>query len=508
MYKFDVTKVPEYALKVARILIKEGFECYLVGGAVRDHLLDLFVENYDFATNATPDVLIKIESFPKAIQINERFGTIAVVVPDEKGENHNVDVTTYRSEKEYAGGRWPSEVKFGVTLEEDLKRRDFTINSIAVDMKEVFSLIDNLPRDNKENLEIIPDSTNPKDTEVSIYPNLIDLFGGVLDLKNKVIRTVGEPMDRFSEDGLRPIRACRLASNKGFTIETKTFETIGKTLHIVKQISLERFRDEFDKILMKSPKPSVGLNLLRDSGILKLFIPELLEGINVNQPKFHVHDVYDHLLACVDVAEDRVKLAALFHDIGKPRCADGNGHFYGHDQVGSQMTREILTRIKYPKDVVERAVKLIESHMFYYPYSNADDPKYSTEEDLVKDRNDKMNQGWKDNAIRRFIKRVGTDNIEDVFRLRIADATCNPNSAWDPTEITRLQSRISKVLEEDNALKITDLDIDGNDLKELGLSGKEIGTTLNMLLEKVIDEPSLNKKDSLIGLINSKKENI
>jgi len=477
MIKFDSTKIPEYALKVARILLKEGYDCYLVGGAVRDNLLGIYTHNYDFTTNATPDELIKIESFPKAVQINQRFGTIAVIVADEHGENFNVDVTTYRSESEYVGGRWPSEVKLGVSLGEDLKRRDFTINALTINMKDVI-----------EGKEV----------------KIIDNFKGIKDLEDKIIRTVGDPMERFSEDGLRAVRACRIASNKEFTIEPKTYDAIKQTLHITKKISIERFRDEFDKILLKSVKPSVGLNLLKDTGILEIFIPELLEGLNVNQPKFHVHDVFEHALACVDKAEDKVKLAALFHDIAKPRCADGEGHFYGHDQMGAIMVREILTRLKYPKEQVEKTAKLIENHMFFYPYSIYDDPNFNSEELKMKDRDEKLNIGWKDNAIRRFIQRVGEENIEDLFRLRIADATCNPKSSWDPTEIDRLQARISKVLSEDNALKISDLDIDGNDLKEMGYNGKEIGDILQKLLDKVIDDPVLNEKSRLKEIVKEK----
>jgi hypothetical protein len=173
--------------------------------------------------------------------------------------------------------------------------------------------------------------------------------------------------------------------------------------------------------------------------------------------------------------------------------------------MGANMVREILTRLKYPREQVEKTAKLIENHMFFYPYSVYDDPNFNSEEQKKKDRDEKLNIGWKDNAIRRFIQRVGEENIEDLFRLRIADATCNPKSAWDPTEIDRLQARISKVLSEDSALKISDLDIDGNDLKEMGYNGKEIGEILQYLLEKVVDDPVLNEKNTLKDVIAQSK---
>lgn len=495
--KFDATKIPIYALKVARILINEGFDCYLVGGGVRDNLLGITQYDIDFTTNALPTEIQKLESFPKSVQINERFGTIAAIVQDKFGENHTVEITTYRKEEDYTSGRWPAKVEFGISLEEDLARRDFTINSMCIDMK-----------------PIVQDYLDGKLDKAQV--EIIDLFGGQSDLENKIIKAVGNPIERFSEDGLRSIRAIRFASTLGLKIEPETYVAISKTLHVTEKISIERFRDEFLKIIYKSPKPSIGIRLLKDTGILKIFIPELLEGINVTQIAFHVHDVFDHSLETLDVAEDKVKIAALFHDIGKPKCDTHDGHFFGHDQVGAQMTKEILTRLHLPKDEVERNVILVREHMFYYPYNEFDvkfvenkienfDLTLSQKEDELKlIRSDKFSQGWSDGAIRRFIRKVGVENIEDIFRLRIADATSNPKSAWDPTEIERLQYRISKVLEQDNAFKVTDLEITGNDLLELGFSGKKIGEVLNKLLELVMDDVSLNEKDKLIQIVKDR----
>lgn len=483
---FDTKKIPDYALKVAKILLDDGFDCYLVGGAVRDNLLGLELKDVDFTTNATPEQLVKLEAFPKSVQINERFGTIAAIVEDEFGENHTVEITTYRSEEDYVSGRWPSIVKFGVTLEEDLSRRDFTINALAVDMKQIvqthtpYPLI---PMESGQGESLHAESSKADSVHSPSEIIIIDKFNGLEDLENKIIRTVGNPIDRFAEDGLRPVRAIRFASTLGLTIEKETFDAISKSHEITRQISIERFRDELMKLLLKSPKPSVGLHLLKETGIMELFIPELLEGVGVTQPKFHVDNVFEHILKTVDCADDSVKLSALFHDIGKPRANTHDGHFYGHDQIGAEMTREIMTRLKFSTVEIEKTVKLVECHMFYFP----------------------DNAQWSDGAVRRFMIKVGLDNLEDLFKLRIADATSNPKTGWDPTEIERLQLRISKVLEEDNALKITDLNITGHDLMALGLSGKDVGIVLKNLLEQVIDEPKLNTKETLIELAKNVK---
>lgn len=468
MYTFNSKNIPDYSIKVARILIKEGYDCFLVGGAVRDNLLNIPVFDYDFTTNALPEDLIEIEAFPKSVQINKKFGTLKVLEKDVYGETQEVEITTYRKETDYIGGRWPDKVEFGVSLLDDLSRRDFTINAMAVDMKQFVDISD---------LDDVDQSTA---TDVKI----IDPYGGLLDLESKIIKCVGDPMERFSEDGLRTLRAIRIATNLQFTIEDNTYNAISKTLHITKKVSIERFNVEFVKLLQKSSKPSIGIEYMRDTGLLNLFIPELLEGLNVEQKLFHSHDVYHHSLATLDIADDSIKLAALFHDIGKPRCDTKDGHFYGHDKVGADITKEILARLRFPNEIIDEVCLLIANHMFYYPTNSIDDIT------------------WTDSAVRRFINRVGVDHIEKLFKLRIADATSNPKNMWDPKEIEILQDRISVILEADNALKISDLDIDGNDLLALGYSGKNIGNILTFLLEKVLDDPKLNNKSLLLSIID------
>lgn len=464
--------IPDYAQKVARMLQKEGYKCYLVGGALRDVVLGIEPDDYDLATDAKPEAMLKI--FPKAVSTGARFGMVSALVNGNDGEIHDVQVTTFRSEADYVDGRWPTKVEFISDLEGDLGRRDFTFNAMALDM-----LSQNLDGD------IADQSGEVKEWEI------YDPFGGLTDLGLKVVRAVGTPLERFKEDGLRAFKACRMASQLGFDIETDTFNAITQALPVAAQVSMERIRDEFVKMLMKSAKPSLGIELMRKTGLLKLFLPELLEGHGVSQKLFHADDVYMHCLRTCDAAVDRIKLAALFHDIGKPRKDMGNGHFYGHDTEGENMTREIMTRMRFSKAEVERTCALVRNHMFFFPYIAE-----GMTEDQAREINEKA---WTDSAVRRFIARVGEENIEDLFELRIADASSNPKTAFNEMEIKLFQERISEVRQKDIALKITDLKVTGNDLMEAGVpKGPEVGTILNALLEKVLDDPMLNTREKLL----------
>jgi len=458
--------IPEYVQKVARMLKKEGFECYLVGGAVRDVAMGKEPRDYDLATDALPDEMLNI--FPKSISVGAKFGTVMALIQDNMGETHEVEVTTFRSESDYIDGRWPSSVKFVDEIDKDLGRRDFTINAMVIDLG-------NIELDGSENTK-----------EVEIY----DPFNGLKDIELKKIRAVGTPIERFSEDGLRAFKACRLASQLSFDIDEDTFDAISKSVPVAAQVSMERIRDEFMKMLLKSPKPSVGIDLMKRTGLLKLFMPELLEGIGVEQKLFHHDDVYWHSLRTCDAAHDSVKLAALLHDIAKPRTDMGNGHFYGHDNMGANMAEEIMKRMKFPQAEVKRVKLLIKNHMFYYPH---------IEENMSEEEKNKIElHQWTDAAVRRFLQRVGQENIDDLFKLRLADAQSNPMTAFKPEEITLLQQRISKVLQQDMALKITDLKINGDDLVELGIpKGPKVGEVLKELLELVLDDPMMNTKEKL-----------
>lgn len=458
--------LPNYVQRVARILIKEGFECYLVGGAVRDIVLGKKPHDYDLATNALPDEMLNM--FPRSVSTGAKFGTVIALSQDEHGETYEVEVTTFRSEAGYVDGRWPSSVKFVDEIDKDLGRRDFTFNAMAIDLSGI-------------NL-----SDGKEIKKVKIY----DPFDGIGDIKKKLVRAVGTPIERFKEDGLRSFKACRMASQLGFEIEEETFHAIKEANAVAHSISMERIRDEFMKMLLNSPKPSVGIELMRETGLLSIFMPELLEGVGIEQKLFHAHDVYTHALRTCDVAHDSVKLAALFHDIAKPKADMGNGHFYGHDSIGADMAEEIMKRMKFPKSEITRVKKLIQNHMFYYPHKKDE----MTDEEI---ENVKIHQ-WSDSAVRRFIQRVGEENIEDLFKLRMADAQSNPYTSFKPDEITLLQQRISDVRKEDMALKVTDLRIKGNDLEKLGvLKGPKMGMILKELLDLVIEDPLMNTKEKL-----------
>jgi poly(A) polymerase/tRNA nucleotidyltransferase (CCA-adding enzyme) len=459
--------IPDYVQKTAEILLNEGFECYLVGGAVKDIVLGNEPHDYDLATDALPDEMINV--FPKSVATGAKFGTILALTPDDKGEMHEIEVTTFRSEAEYIDGRWPSEVEFVVEIDKDLGRRDFTFNAMAIDLA-------------------IPELDGSEEEKVlEIY----DPFNGISDLNRRLVRAVGTPLERFKEDGLRAIRACRLASQLEFDIEEETFNAISESIAVVEMVSMERIRDEFMKILLYSPKPSKGINLLKDTGLLGIFLPELLETVGVEQKINHKYDVYEHSLRTCDIAEDSVKLAALLHDLGKVSTDTKDGHFYGHDSVGAEIAENIMKRLNFPNEEIKRTKKLIKNHMFYYPHVREEMPEEEK-------KNIKLHE-WTDAAVRRFLRRVGEENIEDLFRLRLADAMANPSSEYDPKEIADLQSHISEVLHQDMALKISDLRVTGDDLAQIGIArGPKMGEILESLLDMVIEDPLKNEKEILL----------
>jgi len=460
-------QIPEYVQKVSRMLSKEGFECYLVGGAVKDIVMESEPHDYDLATDALPDEMLNI--FPKSVSVGAKFGTVMALVQDSKGETMEVEVTTFRSESDYVDGRWPTNVEFVKEIDKDLGRRDFTFNAMAIDLT-------NTEWDGEKDLK-----------EVEIY----DPFDGIKDIGLRKVRAVGTPLERFKEDGVRAFKACRLASQLNFDIDEETFKAIAECIPVAAQVSMERIRDEFMKMLLRSSKPSVGIDLMRKAGLLQLFMPELLEGLDVEQKLFHSDDVYWHNLRTCDVAHDSVKLAALLHDIAKPRTDMGNGHFYGHDAMGAQMAEEILRRMKFPQAEIKRVVLLIKNHMFYYPHME----EGMTEEEK---NNIELHQ-WSDSAVRRFLQRVGVENIDELFKLRLADAQANPKTAFKPEEITLLQQRISTVLQQDMAFKVTDLKINGEDLVSIGIQrGPAVGKILKELLDMVLEDPMLNTKEKLI----------
>ena len=450
-------KIPVILQKMNNIFEKNGFKAYLVGGAVRDMFMNKEASDWDVATDATPEQVIS--AFKKVIPTGIAHGTVTVHFMGEE-----IEVTTFRIEQGYSDGRHPDKVSYASDIEEDLSRRDFTMNAIAVSLKD---------------------------------GSIVDPFNGKADIKNKVIRSVGNPLERFNEDGLRPIRAIRFASQLGFEIETNTLQAISneKVLQKTSTISIERFRDELVKLL-KSPKPSVGLKLLEDTNIMKLFLPELLEGRNCIQNDvrgYHVFDVLDHNFYSCDgapVHKVNVRLAALLHDIGKPaskvvRVTDAGEiyNFFSHEKYSETIARKLLTKLRFSNNEINNVCHLIENHMFHYEES------------------------WSDAAIRRFVVRVKPENIEDLIDLRLADMYGKYNMPIQIKEsnacdlLIQLQDRIKKIQEENSAFTLKSLAVSGKDLMEIGIpSGKLIGKILDSLLETVLDDPKQNSKDVLLNI--------
>jgi len=433
--------LPRHVLEVLETLVRAGFPAYVVGGAVRDLLLGLRPKDWDVATAALPEVSQRL--FPRTYPSGLRHGTITVLL-----DGGQVEVTTFRREGPYSDFRHPDTVLFTTELADDLARRDFTINALALDQK----------------------------------GRLQDLLGGKRDLDRRLIRAVGEARARFSEDPLRMLRAVRLAAELGFRIAPSTWQDLLTTAPLLRHVSLERIRDEFSRCLV-SPRPVQALEDLRQSGLLAIFLPELLEGVGVTQNEFHRFTVWEHsLLATAAVRPElHLRLAALFHDIGKPRTRtvlEGKVHFFDHEKVGALMTREILTQLRYPGALVEKVVHLVQQHMglHYTP-------------------------GMKEAAIRRLLGRVGAENIPDLVALQAADrlASGRKEGELSPGTLELLQ-RIEAILREKEALTLKDLAINGDDVMAVtGLSpGPLVGQILERLLELVWEDPSLNRRDTLL----------
>jgi len=454
MYKVKL-QIPENEkediLSVVQRFQKSGFECYLVGGSVRDLILGHEIYDYDFATNAKPTDVMKM--FSKVIPTGIKHGTVSVL---KNGKTF--EITTYRADGKYIDGRRPESVSFSNSLEEDVMRRDFTINGLACDV---------------ENGEII------------------DYVGGLADLEKKIIKTIGEPAARFSEDGLRTYRACRFAAKLNFEIEKETFDAISEALNIAKLVSVERIRDELNKLL-EAEKPSIGIEYFRKSGLLKQFLPELDQCYDVDQNKYHLYDVYYHSVYSCDAAireDPLIRLAALLHDVGKVPArrpgADGDSTFYNHEVIGARMAKKIMKRLKYSNDEIARVNNLIINHMFHYT-------------------ND-----WTDGAVRRFMRKVGVENLNDLLYLRLADRKGNGSRDGLPAPIKKLQMRIDRAIEEENAITVRDLNIDGRIImEEFDLKpGPIIGRILNELLEEILDDPEKNNLETLLPMAREIVEN-
>ena len=432
-------KIPSPVFEIFEKFTKAGYEIYLVGGGVRDLLLERTIHDCDFTTNATPEKIQEI--LPDSFYDNI-FGTVGLVVESEKYE-----ITTYRTEQGYTDRRHPDKVSWGKSLEEDLKRRELTISAMAVG----------------PNLE------------------LIDLFEGQKDLENKLIRAVGNPDERFGEDALRMMRAVRFSSQLGFTIEPKTFEAIKNNSQLLECISKERIKDELFKILA-SDFPSEGITLLYTSGLLQYIIPELIKGYGLSQAKHHIYDVWTHCLMSLKhcPSEDSlVRLATLIHDIGKPIVVKGEGEnqtFYNHEVVSTSIARKIAKRLKFSKKEEEKLVTLVRWHMF-----------------TVDDRQT-------DSAIRRFIKNVGKENLADMLALRTGDRLGGgaKETSW---RLEKFKKRLEEV--QIQPFSVTDLKINGRDVMEILKikPGPKVGEVLNKIFEEVVEKKIENERKELLEKI-------
>ncbi len=447
-------KIPGGVYKVVWLLQNAGFRAFIVGGSVRDLLLARAPQDWDVATDAKPEDVLKI--FPDSIYENA-FGTVGVKVPaseitegasDDKTEI--VEVTTFRKEGKYSDQRHPDEVVFTKNIEEDLSRRDFTINAVAL-------------------------SVNNKEQEI------IDPFGGQEDLRRKIIRAVGEPDKRFKEDALRLMRAVRFACQLGFEVEKGTAKAIKDNSKLLEAIAKERVRDEFVKIIM-SDRAKRGVEELEKFGLLQSIIPELREGIGVGQNKHHIYTVWEHNLRAMDYAVGKkysleIRLASLLHDVGKPRTKGGDGlnsTFYGHEIVGARMTRKILERLHFSNEAIEKIYTLVRYHLFYYNVGEVTEA-----------------------GVRRFIQRAGAENIDDLLKVREGDRIGSGVPKAVPYKLRHLQFMIEKVRTDPVSPKM--LKTNGNELMELLKiqPSPRVGYILAALLEEVLDDPSKNTKEYL-----------
>lgn len=440
---------PEISI-TCRAIADAGFSAYLVGGCVRDIVLKKELTDWDIATEARPEEIQEI--FHKSVYENA-FGTVALKIePTEKVKS--IEITTFRLEGKYTDKRHPDEIKFAKTIEEDLARRDFTINAMALQIKNAKIKIQN------DNLKF----------------KIIDPFNGQKDLENKLIRAVGDPNERFEEDALRLMRAVRFAASLGFEIEKNTADAIRQNAHLLEYIARERIRDELVKIVMTS-RAREGVEILENLGLLRFIIPELREGIGVSQNKHHIYTVWEHNLRALEYAAKNgysleVRLASLLHDVGKPRTKSGEGPdctFYGHEIVGAKMAAKILYRLKFPNASAEHIIHLVRYHLFYYNVGEVTET-----------------------GVRRFLRRVGDEFVDDLLKVREADRIGSGVPKAVPYRLRHLRFMIEKAKRDPISPRM--LKLNGDELMSLLriAPGPRVGHILNALLDEVVEDPKRN----------------
>ena len=529
--KKNKSVIPKPVSEIGRKIVNSGFSAYLVGGGVRDLLLGIPVSDWDIATSALPEEITKI--FPDSFY-NNKFGTVGVKVNLDGKDAKVVEVTTFRKESQYSDARHPDKIVFAKNINEDLGRRDFTVNALALDLKAILSgknknLFEKALKEIDRRVEIInfektltagnenlgPGIQDEKEVLVWIkempflgfgkYPNypvprvkipsvsveslkelIIDNFSGLSDLSNNLIRAVGDPEIRFQEDALRLLRAVRFSVELGFKIEKGTAEAIKRKSGLLRRISKERIQDEFSRIIL-SNWPAEGVAMLHKLGLLGEVVPALTEGVGVGQNWHHVYPVFEHALLSLKFCfsdELEIRLAALLHDIAKPRVKglgkEGQATFYNHEVVGERIARKMLSRLCFPGEVVSETSKLVRYHMFNY------DPALHSE-----------------STVRRLLHRVGgIERMNKLLILRIADRLGSGCKKGEVYKLRKLKYLIDKVSSDPISLK--QLKVNGQDImKYLKVKpGPQIGQLLEILLAEAIADPKRNKKDQLLKLLD------
>jgi poly(A) polymerase/tRNA nucleotidyltransferase (CCA-adding enzyme) len=434
--------IPLEVRTVAEELRKNGFEAYLVGGCVRDLFIGRTPKDWDVTTNAKPEDIQRI--FPESFYEND-FGTVGVKTGSEDPTLSIIEVTPYRTESGYTDKRRPDEVTFGESLEDDLARRDFTINAIALDESK---------------------------------GHIVDPYKGQKDIEAKVLKTVGVATDRFEEDALRLMRAIRLVAELGFALDTDTAAAIKEKGPNLGHVSRERVRDELVRIL-QSKEPMLALVLAQQLGILEYIAPDLTRGVGIDQNQAHSYDVFGHLMRALQHAADKdwdfdIRLAALFHDVSKPetrRWSDEKKDwtFHGHEVVGSRVTRKALENLRFSRETIDKVSKLVRWHMFF------SDPDQITL-----------------SAVRRMIRNVGEENIWDLLNLRICDRIGTGRPKEQPFRFRKYKAMVEEALRD--PISVGMLATDGTRImNEFHVQpGPKIGHVLNALLEEVLEDPKKN----------------
>lgn len=451
MTRLNLNHVPQDVISVCQTLWTNGFDAWVVGGAVRDLIRAGTPHDWDVATDARPTQVAKLFRSPgcSVISTGEAHGTMTVMF----GPGRAYEVTTFRGDGDYQDGRHPDRVVFKNSIEEDLARRDFTMNAIAL---------------------------NP------VTGELRDPFGGLEDIQQGVIRAVGDPLERFAEDGLRPLRACRFAATLQMGVDLAIMEAIPARLGVFKMVAAERVQQEWLKCL-QATYPSVGFRLMAETGLLDATSREFAPMRGCHQNQYHEHDVWNHTLAVLDACpqDPILRLAALLHDVGKPATCQphptrqGDNTFYEHEHVSADVARQLLHDLRFSTADLTRVVHLVKHHYIRYEPS------------------------WTDSAIRRWVQRVGDSHVVDLIALARADiqGKGQAKTPLDEAVLDELQVRLAAIRQAPgNATGLKQLTVTGKDLLDIGIpQGPRVGQVLNALLEWCLDDPSRNTREALLA---------